>query len=164
MSSKPGSPTRKPQQSAPQHDSGPEAASGTIPEPVERLIALFERELSGVEFPEVSVGALAQAVTEVQAAARHCESLRAELAAAEGALESSRNALVRLAERGRAYAKVYAAEDAALTATLEGIRFGGARPERGKVTRKRRTAASESGTSEGVAASSSESAESAWSN
>jgi hypothetical protein len=127
-------------------------------------MGLFERELSGVAFPEVSAAALAQAVAEVEAAARQRDSLRAEVAAAEAALESSRNALVRLAERGLAYAKVYAAEDAALTATLDAIRFGAVRPERGKVTRKRRAAVSEADVSESAAASSSESAEAAWSN
>ena len=126
-------------------------------------MALFEHELSGVEFPEVNAGVLAQAVAEVQAAARHCDSLRAELSAAEGALESSRSALVRLAERGLAYAKVFAADDPGLTATLEAIRFGAARPDRGKVTRKRRAAAAESDTSDSAASSSTESAES-WSN
>lgn len=128
-------------------------------------MALFERELSGVEFPEVSTGALAQAAAEVQAAARQCDRLRAELAAAESALDSSRNALVRLAERGLAYAKIYAAEDAALAATLEAIRFGAARAERGRVTRKRRAAAAEADTRDAGAAASSESAPgAAWSN
>jgi hypothetical protein len=163
MSSHSGSAPRKRQQSEPEPQSGQQAVPEAVPEPVGRLIALFESELSGVEFPEVSATALAQAVAEVQAAARQRDSLRAEVAAAEAALESSRNALVRLAERGLAYAKVYAAEDAVLTETLEAIRFGAARAERGKVTRKRRAAA-EADTSESAAASSSESAEPAWSN
>jgi len=164
MSSKSTSLSRKLQQSRPHPELGPEAAPGVIPESVERLMALFERELSGVEFPEVSTAALAQAAAEVQTASRQCDSLRAELAAAESALESSRIALVRLAERGLAYAKIYAAEDAALTATLEAIRFGTARPERARLTRKRRAAAAEGDTRDAAAAASSESADAAWSN
>jgi hypothetical protein len=127
-------------------------------------MALFEKDLSGVEFPEVSVSALAQAVAEVQAAAQQCERLRAELAAAESALEASRSALVRLGERGLAYAKVYAAEDAALSAAVEAIQFGVPRAERGKVTRKRRAVAPEADPSDSGAVSTNESAESAWSN
>lgn len=147
------------------HASGQEASSSAIPESVQQLIALFERELSGVEFPEVGAGPLAQAAAEVEAAVRHCESARAELAAAEEALESSRNAVVRLAERGLAYAKVYAADDAALTEALETIRFGSSRPERAKVPRRRREAPLRTGDSESPApACPVDSAESSWTN
>jgi hypothetical protein len=94
-----------------------------LPGGIQQVLALFEGELAGVEFPEVGAQALASAVEERQARANELAAARAAAAAAESAMAESTQGLQRLAERAVAYAKVYAADNPELAAQLADIKL-----------------------------------------
>ncbi len=96
--------------------------SCTMPEPVSRVLALFHEDLSGVAFPDVSAERLDQAVEVVRARAEEVEALRKRVAAAQQELDGSRADLEALAERGLAYARIYAQGNAELCAKLDEVK------------------------------------------
>ena len=100
-----------------------------VPEPISKLIAVFDDHLPGVEFPGVSAESLRTQAETVEAAAD-------ALAAAELALKQARaehaeayRALEAAATQGLGYARVFAADDEHLTEALGGLEL---KPARGR--------------------------------
>ncbi|MGH1341713.1 MAG: hypothetical protein ACRBN8_09195 [Nannocystales bacterium] len=101
-----------------------------VPEPIVKLIDVFEAQLPEVEFPGVNAATLREQATTVDAAAE-------TLAAAEVALREARTqhaeaygALRTAAERGLGYAQVYATDNTELAEALAGIELRPAKPRR----------------------------------
>ena len=116
--------------------------------PVQAVLELFQGPLADVRFADVDAAGLAQLATEVEAAAAsvaHQEALLGEL---RQSLTERQDALLLLAQRAVAYARVYAEHDEVLTEQLSRI----ALPRAGKARKLSATK------SEGVEAPSSEAA------
>src|SRR5262245_59973777 len=90
---------------------------------VRQLLALFQEQLQGVEFPEVSTAILKSAATELREKVASLEAMRVQLAAAELAVQNARTDLKKLADRGLAYAHIYATDRIDLQAKLAEIRL-----------------------------------------
>ena len=105
----------------------PPVDADPLPAGIQQVLALFQGELAGVEFPEVGAEVLARAVDERQARAGEAAAARAAATAAELALAQSTQALQRLAERAVAYAKVYAADNPELAQELASIQLDAGR-------------------------------------
>src|SRR5262245_9104549 len=88
----------------------PPAAPDPVPAGVRQLLVLFQEQLQGVEFPEVSTTILESAATELREKVATLEAMRAQLSAAELAVQSARTDLQKLADRGLAYAQIYASD------------------------------------------------------
>ncbi|MBN1652918.1 MAG: hypothetical protein JXA30_04000 [Deltaproteobacteria bacterium] len=95
-----------------------------IPSPVCDLVAVFEKQLSGVQFPGVDHQTLASLIERVRGSAEELASVKAQVAAAETALENARTELLDKAKQALAYAKIYAAVDPELLERLNGIELG----------------------------------------
>jgi hypothetical protein len=93
----------------------------TTPEPVDRVIGVFREDLPGVAFPDVSLELLEQAAEAVRERVARVEDLRHRVAVAEADLAAARGDLATLAQRGLAYAKVFAANSADLAEKLAKI-------------------------------------------
>jgi hypothetical protein len=101
-----------------------QAARSAVPEPVDRLAALFAEFLPDVAFPGVDAARLESLVQSVVAHA-------AALAAAEVALAEARDAHARVhaelmaaSKQALGYARVYAAGDPPLLAALADVQIG----------------------------------------
>jgi hypothetical protein len=110
------------------------------------LLAVFEGPLADVQFPGVDQAALRGLVDQVRGHASELDLLRAQLDALHGQLGEARARLLRTAEQGLAYARVYAADDPELDARLADIHLGGGKAEPRR--RKLEVAAADSGNSE----------------
>ena len=128
----PPAPDPTPAESVALPPSSPEPAgtedTGPIPAGVRQLLAVYRDALDGVEFPDVSCDVLARGTTDLIEKEQALEAARAALADADQAVQQSRAELLRLSERGLAYARIYAAEDPALTARLGDIKLGTGKP------------------------------------
>lgn len=109
------------------------------------LVAIFEGPLAEVQFPGVDQGILRGLVDQVRDHAHELDQLRAQLDALQNHLTEARLRLLRAAEQGLAYARVFAADDPELEARLADINLGG-KPEPRR--RKLEVAAADSGNSE----------------
>lgn len=89
-----------------------------IPPSLRAILDLFAAELRGVAFPGVDAALLGQHADEVRARSRDVEQAQGVLDAALSALQESTAALAAVAARGLAYARIYAADDAALSARV----------------------------------------------
>lgn len=107
-------------------DSSSEALSPAIRE----LLSVFEGELAEVHFPGVDRKVLAELAGQVEGETRHVEELRQQLDEAQALLGDAQQKLLRAAELGLAYARIYAAEDAALLSRLSDLQVGPAEPPR----------------------------------
>jgi hypothetical protein len=101
---------------------------------LQSLCELFTGELRDVRFPDVDGPTLATAVNAVHAAAAELARAEAVVEAARQALAESQDALLNRSQRALAYARIYAEENPALMARLEGLQLPrtarrGARPE-----------------------------------
>jgi len=110
----------------PHADSSSEALSPAIRE----LLAVFEGELAEVHFPGVDRKVLAELAGQVDGETRRVEELRQQLDEAQALLGDAQQKLLRAAELGLAYARIYAAEDAALLSRLSDLQVGAAEPPR----------------------------------
>lgn len=81
-----------------------------------------------MEFPEVSTAILKSAATELREKVASLEAMRVQLAAAELAVQSARTDLQKLADRGLAYAHIYATDRIDLRARLAEIRLEASAP------------------------------------
>lgn len=106
-----------------------------IPSDVHKLVEVFEGELNEVAFPDVDYQRLAASIEAVQSGAKAVEEATDALVAARSTYEANRQELMQRAVRGLAYAKVFAADDSALTGRLEQLAIGTAPPAK---TEKRR--------------------------
>lgn len=110
--------------------SPPPAADATpagpdpVPPGIRGLVELFRGDLAEVRFPDVDREVLEGACDAVRAADAEVTRLFAELEAAQTALASERSKLGKLAERGLAYARVFAGEDEVLNAKLDALDLG----------------------------------------
>jgi len=109
------------------------------------LLAVFEGPLAEVQFPGVDLGVLRGLVDQVRGHAHELDQMRAQLDALHNHLSEARLRLLRTAEQGLAYARVFAADDPELDARLADIHLGGkVEPRR----RKLEVAAADSGNAE----------------
>jgi len=117
--------------STPHAESSTQALSPAIRE----LLAIFEGELATVQFPNVSAKILSQLATQVSHETQRAEALRQQLDAAQATLAEAQAKLVRTAELGLAYARVFAADDPDLLQRLAEIHVGAgdASPRRRKL-------------------------------
>jgi len=105
-----------------------------IPEPVQQLLDVYRESLAGVEFPETSAAILEGAAQDLVAKAGALEAARAAVSDAEAAVQAASTALLQVAERGLAYARIFAADDGALSDQLAAIKLPSGKP-RGRKAR-----------------------------
>ena len=98
-------------------------ATAPMTEPVARIVEIFREDLEGLAFPDVSLASLEHAAENVRERANQVEALRNQVNVAEAELAAARSDLESLAQRGLAYAKVYATGNADLTEKLEQIKM-----------------------------------------
>ncbi|MDC0669086.1 hypothetical protein [Nannocystis radixulma] len=110
------------------------------------LLAVFEGPLAEVQFPGVDQGVLRGLVDQVRGHAHELDQLRAQLDALHNQLTEARLRLLRTAEQGLAYARVFAADDPELDARLADIHLGGGKTEPRR--RKLEVASADSGNTE----------------
>lgn len=82
-----------------------------VPAELGAVVRLFEESLAGVAFPDVNADALRGMAEAVRRAAVEVERARSVLEAAELAADEATAQLRRAAERGLAYARIYADAD-----------------------------------------------------
>lgn len=92
-----------------------------IPVPIQTLLDLFSTSFADVRFGDVDGQALARSAADVESAANALAAVQLQLDAAREALQEKQDALLRLAQRGLAYARVYAEGDEALSDRLEAV-------------------------------------------
>jgi hypothetical protein len=112
-------------------------ARDPVSEPVAALIDVFGAHAAALCFPEVDHAALEALAAELRQAAVEVERQERALQQARQALDERRDALRARAERGLAYARIYAEDDEALREQLEGIDLGGSAQPAAKRTAKR---------------------------
>jgi hypothetical protein len=100
------------------------------------VIELFSAELATVEFPGVSAAGFAEAADQVRQARDALEVARAAMQGARAALDARLQELEHLAERGLAYARIYAEGDSELMRRVDAISL--APPRQPAARRKRR--------------------------
>ena len=119
-----------------------------VAEPLVALLDVFGAHSKALRFPEIDHGILEGLAEEVRTAAAEVARCEHALAEARRELDERQRALRTRAERGMAYAKIYAEDDAELTQKLEAIELTPRRaaPKRrakrsgGRTARARRTA------------------------
>ena len=99
--------------------------SDSLAPALRELLDVFERELADVHFPGVDRKVLHELATQVEGEGQRVEALRQQLEDAQNILSDAQTRLVRAAELGLAYARVYAADDAALQERLSTLHVGG---------------------------------------
>lgn len=92
-----------------------------IPSPVQAIIELFAGPLSELSFADVDKARFSELAAQVEASAAEVAAQEAALAAQRQVLAERQEALLNLAQRGLAYARVYAEGDAELTQQLAAI-------------------------------------------
>lgn len=85
------------------------------------LLKLFGQELAKVKFPDLDRAVLEEAAERVKDKAAELAQAQAALEAARQALYESQEALLQKGQRALAYARIFAEEDAELSAKLDGI-------------------------------------------
>lgn len=88
---------------------------------VQAVLQLFQGPLADVRFADVDAAGLAQLAAEVEAAAATVARQEAQLSELRQSLTERQDALLVLAQRAVAYARVYAEHDEALTEQLSRI-------------------------------------------
>ena len=89
--------------------------------PVQAVLELFQGPLADVRFADVDAAGLASVAAEVEGAAAEVARQEAQLAELRQSLTERQDALLLLAQRALAYARVYAEHDEALTEQLARI-------------------------------------------
>jgi hypothetical protein len=107
-----------------------------VPAAARAVLELFAAELRGVGFPGVDAAMLGELADEVRARAEDVERAETALDAARTALEERTAALAAVADRGLAYARIYAADEPALAARLASLALG-ERPDANEPTTTR---------------------------
>jgi hypothetical protein len=104
---------------------------------VAELIAIFGQHAAALCFPEVDHPTLEGLAAELRQAAAEVERQERALHQARQQLDERREALRARAERGLAYARIFAEDDDALRERLEAIELGTAAGPAAKPTAKR---------------------------
>jgi len=89
-----------------------------LPPPVQAVLELFQGPLAELRFADVDAAVLASSASAVEAAAAAVAEQEAQLSELRQTLADRQEALLLLAQRGLAYARVYAEHDDALTEQL----------------------------------------------
>jgi hypothetical protein len=97
------------------------SGSDPISPALQDLLKLFSQELATVKFPELDRGVLEEATERVKEKAEAVARAQAALEAARQALYESQEALLQKGQRALAYARIFAEDDAELSAKLDGI-------------------------------------------
>jgi hypothetical protein len=92
-----------------------------LPAAVGEVLRLFQTDLSEVSFPAVGRAELEAAIESLGDQLRTVERSRALLHAEEAELLARKEALLRLCDRGLGYARVFASENEALSAKVDGM-------------------------------------------
>jgi len=104
--------------------------------PVQAVLELFQGPLSEVRFADVDATGLANLAAEVEGAASALAEQEAKLVELRQTLAERQDALLLLAQRALAYARVYAEHDEALTEQLSNIALPrGAKPRKAPVAK-----------------------------
>ena len=112
-------------------------ARDPVSEPVATLIDVFGANADALCFPEVDHSILEGLAAELRQAAVEVERQERALQQARQLLDERRDALRARAERGLAYARIFAEDDDALREQLEAIDLGGtAQPEAKRTTKR----------------------------
>jgi hypothetical protein len=85
------------------------------------LLKLFGQELAPVKFPDLDRAVLEEAAERVKEKAEAVARAQAALEAARQSLYESQEALLQKGQRALAYARIFAEDDAELSAKLDGI-------------------------------------------
>lgn len=93
----------------------------STPDAVQAVLELFKGPLAEVRFADVDAQGLENAAALVERAAAAVQERETELAALRVSLNEQQEALLSLAQRALAYARVYAESDEALAARLSAI-------------------------------------------
>lgn len=93
----------------------------SLSQPLQAVVALFEGPLAGVRFGEVDAAGLSKLAKEVSQVATELAEHEAKLTSLRQELEQRHDALLTLAQRALAYARIYAEGDQALSAQLNAI-------------------------------------------
>lgn len=101
-----------------------ESRSDSLAPALRELLDVFERELAEVQFPGVDRTVLKDLAAQVEGEGQRVDALRQQLDEAQSILSDAQTKLVRAAELGLAYARVYAADDAALLDRLSTLHVG----------------------------------------
>lgn len=89
----------------------PTPKTDVTPTLARQVIDLYSAELADVSFPGLDLSSLLHAQAQLHAAQVEVERVQAELEAMRGQVEANSQALTALAERGLAYARVFAQGD-----------------------------------------------------
>jgi hypothetical protein len=92
-----------------------------ISPPIQAVLDLFDGPLEEVRFADIDAATLRQLAGEVRTASSELEAQQALLSALQQALTERQDQLLLLAQRAVAYARVYAENDAELSARLAAI-------------------------------------------
>ena len=111
-------------------------ARDPVSEAVAALIDVFGAHSADLCFPEVDHATLEGLADELRQAAVEVERQERALQQARQLLDERRDALRARAERGLAYARIFAEDDEALREQLEGIDLGGTQPAAKKTAKK----------------------------
>ncbi len=101
------------------------ANDDTLPEGMNRLLALFATDLAKLRFGDLDASVLEGAAGTVRAAARELAEAEALADGARAALETARKELLLKGQRALAYARVFAEGLPELAERLEGIALAG---------------------------------------
>jgi|SRR6188768_2070266 len=93
----------------------------SLPPPIQAVLELFQGPLAELRFADVDAAALAELASGVESAASAVAEQEARLAELRQSLTDRHDALLLLAQRALAYARVYAEHDPALTEQLSRI-------------------------------------------
>ena len=88
---------------------------------LQTLLELFHQELQKVKFPDVDGAVLGEAAARVRGRAEEVARAQAALEAARQSLYESQEALLQKGQRALAYARVFAEDDAELSAKLDAV-------------------------------------------
>ncbi len=94
-----------------------------LPEPVKRVMEIFERRDDALRFPGIDAATLAARAEGIERLSQAVTEATLQLEAAERAKQAEEQELAELARRAYAYAKVYAEGDDELKRELESVDF-----------------------------------------
>ncbi len=92
-----------------------------IPVPIQTLLDIFSTSLADLRFGDVDGKSLALSASSVESAAGAMAAAQTTLDAAREALQEKQDALLRLAQRALAHARVHAEGDETLSSRLEAV-------------------------------------------
>jgi hypothetical protein len=118
----------------------------SLPSAVQSVLDLFKGPLSNVRFADIDAAGLANLATEVEASAAEVEEQEEKLAELRQGLAQRQEALLVLAQRALAYARVYAENDEPLLEELSRISLPrAAKPSLQRAAKPRKAAATKAG-------------------